>query len=112
MSHRKKTYVMEHQAIAEQKLAARLELLKSRGLDGAALEKESFIKKLRADIRKARRQLIAIADEEKQEVERAQTKADKLAAKNNPEQAPAAKPAPADKKPKQEKKIKEKKKSS
>jgi hypothetical protein len=109
MSHKEKINVTEQKGAAERKLAARLELLKSKGMDDAAVKKDSFIKKLHADIRKAKRQLLGIADQEKLTAQRAQEKADKLAAKNNPEKEPVAKPAAAEQKPKKEKKRKEKK---
>ncbi len=109
MTTKTKSNVIQHQETAARKLAARIELLKSRGLDEAAIKKESFVKKLNADIRKAKRQLTALSDQEKLIEQKAKAKADKLAAAKNAEKAPKAKAAEPAPKPKKEKKSKEKK---
>jgi hypothetical protein len=85
-------------------------MLKAKGIDDVAVKRDSLVKKYQAAIRKAKRQLAAIANQEKQNAELAQAKADKLAAKKNPPEAKAA-PAKAEPeaKPKKEKKTKEKK---
>ena len=108
MTQKTKSNVTQQQEIAERKLAARIDLLKSRGLDDAAIQKESFIKKLKADLRKSKRRLLGIDSQEKLITQKAKTKADKLAAGKNVEKAPE--PAPVEQKPKKEKKSKEKKK--
>jgi hypothetical protein len=111
MSHKERIIVTEQKVSAERKLAARLELLKSKGVDEPGAQKDSFIKKLQADIRKTKRQLLSISAQEKLTAQRAQEKIDKLAAKKNADKQPAAKPAApaAEQKPKKEKKKKEKK---
>ncbi|MFC1866798.1 hypothetical protein ACFL0H_01490 [Thermodesulfobacteriota bacterium] len=90
------------------KLATRRSSLKEKGLDAVAIKRDSVIKKLKADIRKANYRLACIAAQEKLNADKVQTKTEKLAAKKNaPDKPPAkiAKGAPAKKEKKEKKKA-------
>jgi len=90
------------------KLAARMAALKAKGLDDAAIKRDTLIKKMKADIRKANYRLTCIAAQEKLNADKVQAKADKLAAKDKPPEKPpakAAKGAPAKKEKKEKKKA-------
>ena len=101
MSFKTKNHVTDHKAFAERKLSERMELLKTRGLDEAGIQKDSFVKKVKAQIRKTNRQLRNLAGQEKLAAERVRAKADKLAAKKEESRPPApAAPAPKPKKQK------------
>ncbi|MBN1854274.1 MAG: hypothetical protein JW829_16210 [Pirellulales bacterium] len=110
MGLKAKVHVTNHKTTAESWLAARLDMLKTKGLDDASIRKDSLIKKFKGAIYKANHQLATIANQEKQNMERAQTKAEKQAAKNNPPEM-KVEPTKAESKtkPKKEKKTKEKK---
>lgn len=58
---RRKPFVEEHQRQAEGQLKARLQLLKSKGMDDKTILKDAKVKQLRALERKAKRQLVNIA---------------------------------------------------
>jgi len=90
------------------KLAARMAAFKAKGLDDAAIKRDTLIKKMKADIRKANYRLTCIAAQEKLNADKVQARADKLAAKDKaPEKPPAkaAKGAPAKKEKKEKKKA-------
>ena len=112
MNLKAKTYVQDQKLAAEQKLSARLAILKERGIDETGTIKDPLIKKLKADIRKSNQRLRSIAVQEKLITDKVQAKADKAAAKKQAKETktegakkPAAK-APA--KEKKAKKSKEK----
>jgi hypothetical protein len=77
---RKKPYIEDHNIIAERNLAARLEICKSRGMTEVQIERDSAVKHLKAEIRKAKRNLANIAKLELQIAQKAEIKAQKLAA--------------------------------
>jgi hypothetical protein len=53
----RKPQIETHKKSAEGKLAVRLELLKTKGMDAKQIEKDSIIKQLKAKIRKAKHQM-------------------------------------------------------
>ena len=105
MSHKSKVYIVERKLVTQRNLAARMELLKSKGKDETGIQKDGVVKKIKAQIRQANRQLSGIADQEKLNQEKAKAKAEKAAGPKQPQKA-AAGDMP---KPKKEKKSKEKK---
>jgi len=76
----KKPYIENHKNIAASKLAARLAILKSNGLTDLQIQRDPTVRHFKAEIRKAKYQLADIAKLESQIVERAEIKAQKLAA--------------------------------
>ena len=101
----RKPQVEAHKKSAEGKLAVRLELLKTKGMDAKQIEKDSIIKQLKAKIRKAKHQMDGIAAMETLTAEKADAKARKVAAAKAPQPAPKKAPkSAAPKKPKKEKK--------
>ena len=93
--------------VAEGKLAARLAYLQEKGLEGAAIQKDTLIRNIRAQIRKVNYRLACIAAQEKLTAERAQTKAEKLAkGKSIPEEPPAKKTKGVSKKKEKKEKTK------
>jgi len=70
MSLKAKIYVKNQKETAHGKLAARLSLLNEKGLGGGAIQRDSMIRKLRAEIRKANYRLACIAAQEKLNAER------------------------------------------
>lgn len=107
MNLRAKGYMKDWKKTTGDKLASRIAALKEKGLDDAGIQRDTLIKKLKADIRKANYRLAAIAAQEKLNADKVQVKADKLAAKDQPPAKPAkgAKDAPAKKEKKEKKKA-------
>lgn len=108
MSLKRKGFLEGHKEAAGDKLVTRMSSLKEKGLDAVAIERDSFIKKLKADIRKANYRLACIAAQEKLNADKVQTKTEKLAAKKNISEKPSAKiakGAPAKKEKKEKKKA-------
>ncbi len=106
MNLRAKVYIENQKKDAEAKLAARLTFLKEKGLSPEVIKKDATFRQIKAIVRKAETRLAAIRASEKLNQERAQAKAEKLAAKQAPqEMAPAevAEEVP-EKKPKKGKK--------
>ena len=85
MSLKAKIYVENQKKTGHGKLAARLAFLNEKRLDGAAIQRDSMIRKLRAEIRKANYRLACIAAQEKLNAER-------LAAKKSLREMPPAEP--------------------
>jgi hypothetical protein len=102
----RKPFIEDHRKASEGKLAARLELLKTKGLDDKVIQKDTKIKQYMAEIRKAKHQMAGIGAMEALVSEKVEAKAQKMAATKAPRQEPkkAAKSA-APKKPKKEKKA-------
>ena len=102
----RKPYVENHKNLAESKLAARLEFLKSQGITAVQIQRDATVKHIKAEMRKARNQLAGIAKLESQIAQKAEIKAKKLAA---PKVQPSKhKPSDADlekKRAKKEKKV-------
>jgi hypothetical protein len=108
MNLKAKGYLESQKKATGDKLAARMTSLKEKGLDDAVIKRDSLIKKMKADIRKANYRLSCIAAQEKLNADKAQTKTEKLAAKKNPPDKPAvkaAKGAPGKKEKKEKKKA-------
>jgi hypothetical protein len=101
----RKSQIEAHKKAAEENLAARLELLKTQGLDDGRIQKDAKVKQFRALARKAKHQLAGIAAMTALMEEKSETKVRKAAAAKEPRQQTkkAAKPA-APKKPKKERK--------
>ena len=76
----KKPYIENHKHLAEGKLAARLELLKSQGKTAVQIKRDPTVRHFRAEARAARNQLGNIAKLESQIAQKAEVKAQKLAA--------------------------------
>ncbi|UCF73250.1 MAG: hypothetical protein JSW35_02015 [Deltaproteobacteria bacterium] len=85
MNLKAKIYVENQKKTAHGKLAARLAFLNEKGLDGGAIQRDSMIRKLRAEIRKANYRLTCVAAQEKLNAER-------LAAKKSLRERPPAEP--------------------
>ena len=108
MNLKAKGYLESQKKATGDKLAARMSALKEKGLDDAAIKRDSLIKKMKADIRKTNYRLACVAAQEKLNADKIQTKADKLAAKKAAKEKPpkkAAKDAPAKKEKKEKKKA-------
>jgi hypothetical protein len=75
-----KPYLEDQKKIAKGKLAARLSLLKAKGLDEIAIQREPVNRKLKADIREANHRLAIIAAQEKLNADKVRIKEEKLAA--------------------------------
>jgi len=76
----RKPYVENHKNLAESKLAARFEFLKSKGMTAVQIQRDATVKHIKAEMRKARNQLADIAKLESQIAQKAEIKAKKLAA--------------------------------
>ena len=85
MNLKAKIYVENQKKTAHGKIAARLAFLNEKGLGGGAIQRDSMIRKLRAEIRKANYRLACIAAQEKLNAER-------LAAKKSLREMPPAEP--------------------
>ncbi|MDA8142226.1 MAG: hypothetical protein M0036_26570 [Desulfobacteraceae bacterium] len=113
MNLKAKAYEEQHQQVAQAALAARIALLESKGIAAKIIEKDSQVKKLKADVRKAKHRLMQVAAQEKLQAQKKEAKAAKIEAEKaakQPAQAPKAKkekeeakPAKKEKKPKQKK---------
>ena len=106
MNLKQKIYAENQKNVVEGKIGDRRAFLKEKGLDSAAIQKDVSIKKMRAEIRKANYRLTSIAAQEKLNADKAQAKAEKLAAGKSPGKAAPAKTA---KNVREKKKSKEKK---
>jgi hypothetical protein len=80
MNLKQKIYAENRKKVVEGKIAARRAFLKEKGLDSAAIQKDVSIQKMKADIRQANYRLASIAAQEKLNADKAQAKAEKLAA--------------------------------
>jgi len=85
MNLKAKIYVENQKKTTHGKLAARLAFLNEKGLGGGVIQRDSMIRKLRAEIRKANYRLACIAAQEKLNAER-------LAAKKSLREMPPAEP--------------------
>lgn len=108
MNLKAKVYEQERKLANEQKLTDRLAILKEKGLDEAAMEKDALVKKIKADIRKTVRRLDSIAAHEKLLADKKKAKQAKLAAEKasagaDDAKKPAAKESKKDKKPRDKK---------
>jgi hypothetical protein len=86
----RKIHLENRNKAAEDKLAARLAFLKEKGLESAAIQRDTVIRKIRAQIRKVNYRLACIAAQEKLNAEKAQIKAEKLAKEKSTREMPTA----------------------
>lgn len=80
MNLKAKAYILEEKTAAQQKLADRVALLESKGEQAVAVTRDTIVKKLKADVRKANRRLAAVAAREQLIAGKAQAKTEKAAA--------------------------------
>lgn len=110
MSLKRKQTLMRQKEYFETKLKDRRALLSGKGVEAAAANKDTIVRRLEADLRAVNRRLRVIAGHEKRTEELAKIKADRAAAPAKEEEAAKAeKPKKApdqakEKKPKAEKK--------
>ena len=110
MNLKAKSYEESHQQKGQLELAARMALLKERGLEPKAMENDTIVRKLKADLRKFKHRMLGVAAQEKLQEQKAQHKQEKAAAELQSKETPKAAPKKEAAKPaKKEKKAKEKK---
>ena len=80
MNLKQKIYAENQKNVVEGKIADRRAFLKEKGLDSASIQKDVLIRKMKAKIRQANYRLASIAAQEKLNADKAQAKAEKLAA--------------------------------
>jgi hypothetical protein len=108
MKLKAKIHLENQKTAAENRLAARLDFLKEKGLESIAIQRDPVIRKIRADVRKANHRLASIAALEKLNAEKAQIKAEKsVKEKGTREKAPAETPKRVPKKKVKQDKKKE-----
>jgi hypothetical protein len=88
MNLKARIYVESQKKNAEAKLEARLTLLKEKGFDSGAISQDATVRQIKGMIRKANSRLASIAAQEKLNQQRAQAKADKLAAEKAAREKP------------------------
>jgi hypothetical protein len=111
MNLKAKVYAQESKQAAEKNLAARIALLESKGTPPKTIQKDTVVRKLKADIRDSNKRLAGVAAMENLLAQKVQNKEAKAAAEKEAAQKPAGKPAAKPDQPeKKEKKAKEKKK--
>ena len=93
MGLKQKIYAENKKKVVEGKIAVRLAFLKEKGLDSAVIQKDVLIRKMKAEIRQANYRLASIAAQEKLNADKAQAKAEKLAARKSARDATPAKTA-------------------
>ena len=109
MGSKQKQTQMERRAQYEKKLEKRLAYLTANGVEAARIEKDSLVKKLRADLRAVDVRLNTIAANEKKTEERGRLKAEKEQAAAAPAPKEESAKAPAKKKEKASEEVKVKK---
>lgn len=109
MNLKAKSYEESHRQKAQAELAARMALLKERGLEPKVMEKDTIVRKLKADLRKFKHRMLGVAAQETLLEKKMQHKQEKAAAKLQPKEAKAEPKKEAAKPAKKEKKVKEKK---
>ena len=83
MNLKAKIYLESQKKLAHDKLTARMAFLKEKGLNSAVIQRDTLIKKMKAEIRKANYRLACIATQEKLNADKAQAKAKKMVAEKN-----------------------------
>jgi len=119
MNLRARIYVENQKKNGEAKFEARLAYLREKGLDPGSIQRDATLRKIKALIRKADFRLARIAAQENLNQERAQAKAERLAAekaarekaKEEQEELAAEKKGKKEKKERKEKPTKEEKKA-
>ncbi|MFZ1985479.1 MAG: hypothetical protein WAU91_13760 [Desulfatitalea sp.] len=111
MNRKAKRFEEGHKQKAQEDLAARVALLETRGMEAKRMAKDPLVRKLKADIRKAKHRLFGVAAAEKLESQKIQHKQERAAAEKQAQEAAKAPPAKKEvaKPVKKEKKAKEKK---
>jgi hypothetical protein len=111
MNLRARVYVEKQKKAVEDELAARLAMQKGKGDSPEKIQKDATVRRLKAELRKANKRLASITAQEKLNQERAQTTAQKIAAKKAEREAAlkGTTAEPAEKKEKKGKKEKPKK---
>ncbi|RJQ66283.1 MAG: hypothetical protein C4519_25995 [Desulfobacteraceae bacterium] len=110
MNLKAKIHAQDNKQAAQENLSARVALLESKGVAPQAIQKDTLVRKLKADIRTCNRRLAGAAAQEKLNIQKVNNKEAKAAAKKKAaEPAPAASEAKPAKAQKKEKKPKEKK---
>ena len=99
----RKAFIEKQKESAEQRLAARLELLKAGGLETARIEKDARVRQIKAQIREARNRIAGINAMKALSVRKAEARAQKEAAAKAPRQEVKKTKSVAPKKPKKEK---------
>lgn len=94
----KKPNIENRRDQAAKRLSTRLESLKAKGADDTQIKRDPMVRKIRAEVRKAKMQLANVEKNEKQIAQQAEAKAQKLAAPKTRKLA-----APKTDKPKQKK---------
>ena len=90
MNLKAKIYLENQKKTADDKFAARLVFLKEKGLEDTAIQRDTLIRKIRAQIRKANYRLASIAAQKELNAEKARTKAEKLAKEKSTGEMPPA----------------------
>jgi hypothetical protein len=108
MNLRARVFVERQKKDLEEKLAARLAMMKGKGAAPEKVQKDPTVRRLKADLRQSNTRLASIAAQEKLNQERALAKEQKAAAKKAEREA-ALKGTPAEPAEKKEKKGKKEK---
>jgi hypothetical protein len=108
MNLKAKIYVERQKGDAQEKLNARLTLLKERGLEDKVIQRDATLRQLKAQLGKANFRLASIAAQEKLNQERAQAKIDKPAKEKAAKEAAKAEAGKAEPEKKEKKAKKEK----
>ena len=88
MNHKAKQYELERKLKMQQQLAARIAILEERGMKAQEWAKEAYIRKLKADIRKAGSRLRSITASEQLVARKIQLKQEKAAAEKEARDKP------------------------
>lgn len=91
---RKKPYIEKDKVLAENRLAARLETLKTNGMTEVQIRRDTLVRHFRGEIRRAKCRLASISELEELMARKAEIKAEKLATPNvhSPKKRHAADP--------------------
>ena len=108
MNLRARGYVERQKKDVEEKLAARLAMLKGMGVSPQKIQKDATVRRLKAELRQSNTRLASIAAQEKLNQERALGKEQKIAAKKAEREA-ALKGTPVEPAEKKEEKGKKEK---
>jgi hypothetical protein len=107
MNLKARVHVENQKKEAQARLAARLAVLKDRGVSGEAMQRDAALRKIKAEIRESDFRLASISAQVKLNQDRAQAKIDKIAAEKAAKEAPQEEaPAAPEKKEKKAKKAK------
>lgn len=111
MNLKMKLYAQEHKQAAQKDLEARMALLESKGVAETAIQKDTLVRKFKADIRASNRRLAGVAAQEKLVARKLKEKEAKAAAGKQTAEPEKREPEPA-KAQKKEKKARQKKAAS